>query len=94
MVLHFLLINALLDQSIQEQEKEGKSRKIKKAFLAIRKFWAEEENKETKKKAEDSIGSKVKSLQEKRKLLEEQQDKGEELYKIAQEKKAKGIGKK
>jgi hypothetical protein len=87
-------VNALLDQSIQEQEKEGKSRKIKKAFLAIRKFWAEEENKETKKKAEDSIGSKVKSLQEKRKLLEEQQDKGEELYKIAQEKKAKGIGKK
>ena len=87
-------VNALLDQSIQEQEKEGKSRKIKKAFLAIRKFWAEEENKETKKKAEDSIGSKVKSLQEKRKLLEEQQDKGEELYKIEQEKKAKGIGKK
>jgi hypothetical protein len=84
-------VNVLLDQSIKEQEKEAKSRKIKKAFLLVKRFWQEDVNKEAQTQAEDRIGAKVKSLQEKRNLLQEQRDKGEELYKTAQ---AKGIDKK
>ena len=87
-------VNVLLDQSIKEQERESKSRKIQKAFLLIKRFWQEDVNKEAQTQAENRIYTKVKSLQEKRNLLQEQRDKGEELYKTAQEKKAKGIDKK
>jgi hypothetical protein len=45
-------VNVLLDQSIKEQEKEAKSRKIKKAFLLIKRFWQEDVNKEAQTQAE------------------------------------------
>ena len=87
-------VNNLLDQSIKEQKISEKSKKIKKAFLEIKRFWSEDGKKEAQTKAENSIGIKVKALQDKQLLLQQQQNKAEDMFKIEQEKKAKGIGNK
>jgi hypothetical protein len=87
-------VNDLLDQSIKEQKISEKSKKIKKAVLEIKRFWSEDGKKEAQTKAENSIGVKVKALQDKQLLLQQQQKKAEDMFEIEQEKKAKGIGNK
>ena len=67
---------------------------IKKAVLEIKRFWSEDAKKEAQTKAENSIGVKVKALQDKQLLLQQQQKKEEDMFEIEQEKKTKGIGNK
>ncbi len=78
------MVNDLLDQSIEEQKTSEKSKKIKKAVLEIKRFWSEDVKKEAHTKAENSIGVKVKALQDKQILLQHQQKKAEEMFEIEQ----------
>jgi hypothetical protein len=78
------MVNDLLDQSIKEQKISEKSKKIKKAVLEIKRFWSEDAKKEAQTKAENSIGVKVKALQDKQLLLQQQQKKAEEMFEIEQ----------